>query len=104
LRQAVLVVEQRPAADLADDEIEHPGVAEVGGHDAATIAVVVRAGEVADVEEVAAADVEIDAVPLEGAEVVPLVDDRPRIADPELVELGIESAGLFDIAVPVARL
>jgi hypothetical protein len=100
----VLVIEQGAAAHLAYDEVEHPRVPEVRGDDPSPVAVVVRAGKVAHVEEVAAAGVEVDAVPLEGAQVVPLVDDPPRIADPELVELGIECARLFHIAVPVAGL
>ena len=104
LREAVLVVEQRAAADLPHDQVGHAGVAEVGGDDAAAIAVVVRAAQVAHIEEVAAADVQVDPVPLERAQVVPVLHDLPRVADPELAEFRVERAGLFDVAVPIARL
>ena len=54
LRELVLEQEDRAAPDLADDEVEPAVVAEVPGDDRSAVAVVVGAGQVADVEEIAA--------------------------------------------------
>ena len=54
LGELVLVQEERAAADLPDDEVELAVVPEVGGDDRSAVAVVVGAGQVADVEEIAA--------------------------------------------------
>jgi hypothetical protein len=103
-RESVLVEVERSPAGLSDDQVRHPRVTEVGGDDRPTVTVVVGAADVADVEEVAAADVEVHPLPLEGAEVVALGEDAPRVPDPELVELPVQCAGLCDLTIPLAGL
>jgi hypothetical protein len=59
---------------------------------------------VAEFEELGPADIEVRAIPFEGAEVVAFGDDLPRVADPELAQARVEVAGGGDHRAAVARL
>jgi hypothetical protein len=57
---------------LSHHQVEHPRVAEVSRDDAPTVTVAVSSTQMADVEEFAAADIQVDSIPLERTQVVPL--------------------------------
>ena len=71
LRELVLVQEERAAANLPHHEVKLAVVPEVGGDDRSAIAVIVGAGQIANIKKIAALLVEEDAFPLIGAEIVP---------------------------------
>src|SRR2546425_1838669 len=102
--QLILKQQQRTTADLADDEVELAGVAKIGGHHAAAVAIAVRPCQKAEVQEALAPDVEPDAIALEGAEVMPLADDVPRVLAPELFQGRVQLPGQWNLRRPVGRL
>src|SRR5262249_54863467 len=103
-RHAVLEQQQRPAAGPAPDQVQQADAAEARSDDRAAVAVAVGPGQVADVEEVLPLDVQEGAVALVGAEVVAVGDDLPGVADPELAQRAVQTAGQRDFAATVARL
>ena len=68
------------------------------------VAVVIGPGQMTDVEEILALDVEEGTLALVSAEVVPLGDDEPGIHDPELAQGSVNLAGLWNEGGAVARL
>src|SRR5262249_44535359 len=101
LRELVLVQEERAAANLPHHEVKLAVVPEVGGDDRSAIAVIVGAGQIANIKKIAALLVDEDAFPLIGTEIVPARHDIPGIIDPELAKLRIEGAGGSDLRTAV---
>jgi len=104
----VLVQVDRAAAPLTQHHVELAGVAEVAGHDAAAVAVVVRPAHAADVQKISLAvrtlDVEVDALALVGAEVVALIHEVERVVHPPFLQAGIHFARDVYARRAVARL
>ena len=83
-RELVLVQNHGTAARLPQNQVELTIVAEIAGHHATAIAVAIRSGQSADVEEVPAVHVEEGALALVGTEVVSLLDDVPGVLRPRI--------------------
>src|SRR5262249_1392863 len=103
LGEVVLVEQQGAPARLADQQVLPAVVAEIAGDDGAAVAVVIGAGQEAEVKEVPPADVDPGPLALVAAEVV-AVDDLPGVLDPELAQGLVHGAGGGDLASAVARL
>ena len=108
LRKLVLIEKQRAAAGLAENEIELADVAEIAGDHTSAVAIAVGARQIADVQKIAAAlrisDVQKRPLALEGAQVVSLTDNVPRILHPKLSEGFVELARLLNFGASVVWL
>src|SRR5262249_10939709 len=104
LWEVILKHKQRATPGLAHNQVLPAVVAKIARHDAAAVAVAVRAGQETDVQEVAAPDVHPRAVALIGAQVKTGFDDFPRVFHPKLFEFIVDSARHFDPAGPIPRL
>ena len=97
LREIILVKNDGAAADLPHHQVQLAVVAEIARDHRAAIAVVVGPGQVADLEEVAAADfprhIQVNALALVAAQVVPLLKDFPGSFDAEFAQARIDFAG-----------
>jgi hypothetical protein len=102
--EMVLVEQEGAPAYLANEEVLLADIAEIAGDDTAAIAVVVRAGQVAEVQEVASLDIQPGAFALVAAKVMAILDNLPRVLDPELAERIIDASGRGDLASTITRL
>src|SRR5262249_16784321 len=103
-RQAIFVEQQRSAAGLAHDQVEHTEVAEVRSDHGPAVAVVVGPRQVADLEGSPARHIQKGALAFEGAEIVAVGDDLPGVVHPELAERFVQRTGQLHIATAIAWL
>ena len=97
MRELVLEEQERTTPNLPHDDVKLAVVAEVGSGNCSAVASGVGAGNVTHVGKPHTLEVHKRPVPLVGTEVVPFLDDVPRVAHPELFVIGIELARLGNL-------
>jgi hypothetical protein len=103
-REAIFEQQEAATPGLANDQIELTGVAKVSGNHGTAVAITIRSSQMADVDEILAADVQEDPVAFKAAQVVAVAEDFPGAVDPKLTEGGIERARLRNAPPALSRL
>ena len=103
-RQVVFIIRKRKPTSRPHDQVHLTHVAEIGGDRSTPIAIVVGTGEVADIEKVFPLHIPERPLPLKSTKVMSLLDDFPRVANPEFTQGIVQFPGCGNITTAIARL